>query len=309
MFTLLLHFLFPDPIIQHFGRPRLIDEKGQLGLYLLFVNSRMTYNNLCLIFGCTPARCSVIVTGMMKHVYLTLKGNRVARVHFTTAREKRSLARLVQRREPRVRDVIGFTDGVSIPVQCASDINRQTTDYNGYHHDTMCNNVFCFAPTGKIIYSCINFPGSFHDSQVAVGLINVVLEHIGPYKICLDQGFPRSGDMFDKFVGPMSQRTRDNLAPAMRQMLLQRHNMYVSLRQSSEWGMRALQGTFTRLKSRLTSNKLKRKYIIGSILLLHNFRTHYVGLNQIATVFNPLYEQYLNIDNYDRIARYYDNNF
>ena len=104
-----------------------------------------------------------------------------------------------------------------------------------------------------------------------MGLINVVLEHIGPYKICVDQGFPRSGDMFDKFVGPMSQRTRDNLAPAMRQMLLQRHNMYVSLRQ--------------------------------------NFRTHYVGLNQISTVFNPLYEQYVNIDNYDRIARYYDNNY
>ena len=107
----------------------------------------------------------------------------------------------------------------------------------------------------------------------------------------------------------MFQRTRDNLAPAMRQMLLQRHNMYVSLRQSSEWGMRALQGTFSRLKYRLPSDKLKRKYIIGSIVLLHNFRTHYVGLNQIATVFNPLYEQYVNIDNYDRIARYYDNNY
>ena len=76
-----------------------------------------------------------------------------------------------------VRDVIGFTDGVSIPVQCASDKNRQTTDYNGHHHDTMCNNVFCFAPSVKIIYSCINFPGSFHDSQVSVGLINVVLVH------------------------------------------------------------------------------------------------------------------------------------
>jgi len=91
--------------------------------------------------------------------------------------------------------------------------------------------------------------------------------------------------MFDKFVGPISQRTRDNLNPAMRQMLLQRHNMFVSLRQSSEWGMPALQDTFTGLKSRLGSNKLKRKYIIGSTVLLYNFRTHYVGLNQIATVF------------------------
>ena len=73
---------------------------------------------------------------MMKHVYLMLKGNRVARVHFpTTAREKRSLARLVQRREHRVRDVICFTDGVSIPAQCTSDISRQITDFNGTFQD------------------------------------------------------------------------------------------------------------------------------------------------------------------------------
>jgi DDE superfamily endonuclease len=168
-FNILLHVLFPVPNPQQYGRRRLLDEKDRLGLYLLYVNSRMTYPNLCLLFGCTP-RCCVIVNDMMKHVYRTLKVNREARVRFPkTAREKRSLARLVQRRQPRVKDVIGFTDGMSIPVQCAPDMNLQAIDYNGYHHDTMCNNVFCFAPTGKIIYSCINFPGSFHDS----GLVNV----------------------------------------------------------------------------------------------------------------------------------------
>ena len=72
------------------------------------------------------------------------------------------------------------------------------------------------------------------------------------------------------------------IAPLLRRAILQRHNLYVSLRQSSEWGMRALQGTFSRLKSRLPSNKSKRKYIIGSIVFLHNFRTEYVGLNQIV---------------------------
>ena len=102
--------------------------------------------------------------------------------------------------------------------------------------------------------------------------------------------------------GHRAHKLRDNLATAMRQMLLQRHNMYVSL-----WGMRALQGTFNRLKYRLPSDKLKRKYIIGSIVLPHNFRTHNVGSNQIATIFKPLYDQYINIDNYDRISRYYDN--
>jgi hypothetical protein len=70
--------------------------------------------------------------------------------------------------------------------------------------------------------------------------------------------------------------------------------------------MRALQGTFIRMKSRLSSNKYKRKLILTVIILLHNFRTHVVGLNQIATVFNLEYDAYVNVRNYDRIAMYYE---
>ena len=70
-----------------------------------------------------------------------------------------------------------------------------------------------------------------------------------------------------------------------------------------------MQGSFSRLKARLLSDKLKRKRIIGRIVFLHNFRTHYVGLNHIATVFNPLYEEFINLENYDRISRYYDDNY
>jgi hypothetical protein len=69
--------------------------------------------------------------------------------------------------------------------------------------------------------------------------------------------------------------------------------------------MRALQGSFTRLKSRLTSDSKKRKTLITVICLLHNFRTDVVGLNQIATVFNPEYEAVITLHNQDRIARYY----
>ena len=63
----------------------------------------------------------------------------------------------------------------------------------------------------------------------------------------------------------------------------------------------------TRLKSRLTANNRMRTLIIETILLLSNFRTSHVGLNQIATVFNPHYDQYVNVDGYDRIARYFAN--
>ena len=37
----------------------------------------------------------------------------------------------------------------------------------------------------------------------------------------------------------------------------------------------------------------KGKKVIQSIVLIHNFRTELVGLNQIATVFDPEYERYI----------------
>jgi hypothetical protein len=307
-FHQLHEYMYRDNELPRTGRPRLLNTEDELGIILFYLGSSMTISHLCLIFGCTPSRCSDIINNQLLSLSRRLKNHPKARIHWpSTLREKEYLADLVHRREPNVLDVIGFTDGLSLPIQCASDPISQATNYNGYHHDTMINNVFCFSPTGKIIFACINFPGSWHDSQVSLSLISKVVRNIGDFKICVDQGFPRSGDLLNKFVGPLSRRARSNLPVETRRAALRRHNTYVSLRQSSEWGMRALQGTFVRMKSRLTSNKRKRRQILTVIILLHNFRTDVVGLNQIATVFNVEYESYVNIRNYDRIAQYYEN--
>ena len=138
-------------------------------------------------------------------------------------------------------------------------------------------------------------------------LAKKVINTLDPYALCVDKGFPRSGDLFDRFVGPFSKKAARKLAPLLRRQLLDRANIYTSLRQVSEWGMRALQGTLARLTTRLTSDSKKRHDLIVSIVLLHNLRTDLMGVNQIATVFNPEYEQYINIDGYDRIARYFYN--
>jgi hypothetical protein len=266
----------------------------------------MNLDQLCLIFGTTPSRISDVINKMLRIAAFKLRINEKAKIRWpSNLEEKQQFATLVNGREPTVDDVIGFTDGVQIPIKCSSDPVRQATYYNGYQHDTTCNNVFCFAPTGKIIYACVNYPGSWHDSQVSQNLIAKVVADIGDFKICVDQGFPRSGDLLNKFVGPISERTRASLPIENRRAVLRKHNTYVSLRQSSEWGMRALQGSFTRLKSRLTSDSKKRKTLITVICLLHNFRTDVVGLNQIATVFNPEYEAVITLHNQDRIARYY----
>ena len=289
------------------GRPKLLDIQDEVGLYLFFVNSTMRAKHLALLFGILPNTVTTTVRRLMKRVVRVLRRYPISRVKFPSNEDMVSFANMVQRREPTVDDVIGFLDGVSLHVQCSDDPLAQAENYNGYQGDTMVNNIFLFSPEGKVIYAVYNAPGSWHDSHVAEPLVAVVLEKIGIYKICVDQGFKRGGTLFDKFVGPISQKTRRNLSPILRAEYIEQHNRYVSLRQSSEWGMRALQGTFSRMKSRLTSDSKIRKYIIESIILLHNLRTIRVGLNQIAVVFNPYYEECINLTGYDRIARYYDN--
>jgi hypothetical protein len=62
--------------------------------------------------------------------------------------------------------------------------------------------------------------------------------------------------------------------------------VYASLRQVSEWGMRGLQGTFPRCEKRLPGSPSKSKLVIQSIVLVQNFRTEIVGLNQMKAVFD-----------------------
>ena len=132
-----------------------------------------------------------------------------------------------------------------------------------------------------------------------------IKERIGDYKICVDQGFPRSGDAYGILVGPIPERSARRLHSSVRDNLLRLSNVYTSLRQASEWGMRGLQGSFPRCKKRLPSDKTKRRRVIECIVLVHNFRTEVVGHNQITTVFAPEYERVININGYDRIRQYY----
>ena len=305
-FVSLREAVFP-PRIARYGRPRSLDDNGDLGLYLLYLGYQMKTKHLCLIFGIVPTTAEVTINKVMDQVCRRLRRHPASQIVFPTQEKMAKFARMVERREPLIKNVIGFVDGVSVPVQCSDDELLQRAAYCGYSHDTMCNNVFAFSPEGKVIYAAINFPGSWHDSTVALQFIRLVISKIGTYALCVDQGFPRSGDLYDRFVGPLPKRVKRKLTPEAREYIIPQHEKYISLRQASEWGMRALQGTFSRLKSRMTSNLKKRERIILSVVLLHNYRTEIVGLNQIAAVFNRHYQQYIHLDNYDRIHRYFAN--
>jgi hypothetical protein len=152
----------------------------------------------------------------MKVVCCRLMKNDKAKIEFPSENKMTEYALMAHHREPLLTNVIGFVDGVAMPVKCSSLPEVQSTYYNGYYHDTMINNVFAFAPTGKVIFACINYPGSWHDSQVAASLIDVVIRKCIDYAMCVDQGFPRSGMLLDKFVGPISARTLAKISPIVK---------------------------------------------------------------------------------------------
>ena len=250
-------------------------------------------------------QCSAVINKMLQLVVTKLKHHPLAKVKFPSEEKMAHFAQLSQEREPAVDDVIGFMDGLALTSECTSDELEQNAMYNGYHSDTMVNNVFVYGPDGKVFLCAINFPGSWHDGSITANILPYIRNNIGNYKMCVDQGFPRTGDANLILVGPISKKQAKKLAPNLRPYFLRISNIYTSLRQASEWGMRALQGTFPRCKKRLPGNAWKRKKVIQSIVLIHNLRTELVGLNQISMVFDPENERYTNLSSYDRIKRFY----
>ena len=118
---------------------------------------------------------------------------------------------MVQAREPSVDDVIGFMDGVSLSSECTDERVEQNAFYCGYDSDTMVNNVFAYGPDGKVFFAAINFPGSWADGALTARILASIRSRIGSYKICVDQGFPRSGDAFGILVGPVTKRAARRL--------------------------------------------------------------------------------------------------
>ena len=58
------------------------------------------------------------------------------------------------------------------------------------------------------------------------------------------------------------------------------------MRQAAEWGMRAIQSSFPRLKDTFVYEETGERHIIMKMLcLLYNLRARTIGINQIKNVF------------------------
>jgi hypothetical protein len=202
------------------GRPCSMGPDGYLSLLLFYLGSTMSNKHLCLIFGLTPSICGRAINWMLIKTVRLLHGHPFAKVKFPSNAKMREFADMVQAREPLVDDIIGFMDGVSFPTQCTSERTEQNAFYCGYDCDTMVNNVFAYGPDGKVFFAAVNFPGSWADGSLTERFLHQMKRRIGNYKICVDQGFPQSGDTYGMFVGPVTRRAARRLHRNVRNYLL-----------------------------------------------------------------------------------------
>ena len=195
-------------------------------------------------------------------------------------------------RYPSMFGMFAVVDGLKLALHPPKNFNIQNAYYNGWTHDHYVSNVFLFTPDGCCAYCVLNSPGSWHDSDVsAAGHLYEILDERVPdgYFAVADSAFPVLGsDGHHIRRAPKEGETATlaamNLTPAQAIDL-------VSIRQSAEWGMRALQGSFGRLKRRMPWEDCRvRGTILENCVRLLNFRSRIVGINQIRTVWMPWIE-------------------
>lgn len=147
---------------------------------------------------------------------------------------------------------------------------------------------------GSIIAAKLNTPGSWHDSRVAQ-LIYEKLRTATPegYYLVTDTAFPRGSSQIEgRIRAPMKSGEHLPRDPQARQRIEDYDRQLLSFRQSAEWGMRALQGSFGRLRMPLeVNNAEQRGDLLETCVRLQNLRTELVGINQLRTVYMPIWRE------------------
>ena len=119
------------------GRPPILDNSGRLGLYLFWVGSAMQTKYLCTIFGVVPSSANIIIDNMRSLICRRLQANDRSKIAWPNDVILEEWARLIQNREPTVKYVIGFADGLAIHIKCSDNEIEQTEAYNIVAHSIL----------------------------------------------------------------------------------------------------------------------------------------------------------------------------
>ena len=142
--------------------------------------------------------------------------------------------------------------------------------------------------SGVILDVNTNAPGSWHDSRVAQPIYEKLREYTPDgFYLVADTAFPHGAqDIHGCIAAPIKsgQRFRGT------QQEIEAHFAYdrelLSYRQTAEWGMRSIQGSFGRLRIPLPiDDEHLRADLLECIFRLHQLRTRRIGYNEIREVY------------------------
>lgn len=267
------------------GRPRLLTAERCLGLVLAWGRTRGSTMTLCLLFGVTASPCSVFIRFARRILVPVLRHDANAAVRMPSTEEKLDCQAAVAEKYSLLPGVYAMADGLKLTLKQSGDIVIQNRFYNGWTHDHYISSVFCFSACGLIICCVLNAPGCVHDSLIA--------EWGGFYKTLQDYHEKEGAQVvvYSAFNATdydcLFKSAQDPLSTSDPAVFLAA-KQETAMRQGAEWGMRALQGSFPRLKDRfLYESNGERKVMMQFSVLLFNCRTRLVGLNQILSTFMP----------------------
>ena len=264
------------------GRPRMLSAADCLGLNLAWTRLRgSTKMSLQMLFGMTASRVSKWLLFGRRLLIAILSRHPDAAVRIPSAAKIQEYKRVIQDRHPNLVDVWCTMDGVKLTLEQSGNHVVQNMFYNGWTHDNYVSSIFVFCPDGTIPIAAVNYPGCLHDSQIAEsGRVYEKLESVfirDGGKCVVDSAFSRSRHEFiikSSQVDPVD----------MEQAAINREA--TSLLQTAEWGMRALQSSFPRLKDRIRYEESgERRVILKLMVLLFNLRSRRVGINQILNTY------------------------
>jgi hypothetical protein len=277
------------------GRPRKINARSCLALSLAFFRFRGPLYILQGWFGLTGTNlCGWLEFSRLIIVHV-LQNNK-SKIQFPNEEKIQVYKDIIRRRHPLLKNCYCVADGLKLYLQKSGDIRIQSRFYNGWTHSHYVTNLFVFSPDGMIIACVLNAPGSIHDSTLAEwGNIYEVLERTYEKtggQCCMDSAFASMNSQ------SIIRSAQDHSTARNPEELLV-FGEATSLRQAAEWGMRAIQGSFPRIKDPLRYEELGgRKLVLMCMVMLYNYRCDRVGLNQIRTVYVPEWNK--NIEDLDK---------
>ena len=265
------------------GRKRLMSAGDCLALCLAWTRLQGSTMVLSMIFGMTGTSVSICLRFGWRLLIQVLQKELGAAIQIPSVEKIKNYQEAIEAKHPNLKNMWCTMDGLKLYLEQSTDTVIPNAFYNGWTHDHYVSAVFVFCPDGTIPIATYNVPGCFHDSTIAEWgniykkLKGVFDQHGG--RCTVDSAFSKKNY---PFLIKSSQSDPDSDNPLDYIV----NSEATSMQQSAEWGMRAVQASFPRLKDRLIYKEMgERRIILKSMILLYNLRAQQVGINQILSTY------------------------